>query len=91
VIRWSKRAEEWSVDVEVWSQRHVCIASLQQSVVVVKGAAAHGLQGRSKEKQGSYGCNGDCCLLHARVGDRGESLESSWLLARAAGSGRCAS
>jgi hypothetical protein len=29
---------------------HVCTASLQLSVVVVKGAAAHGLQGRRRSK-----------------------------------------
>jgi hypothetical protein len=34
----------------------VCTASLQRSIVVVKGAAACGLQG-SKEKQGSCGCS----------------------------------
>jgi hypothetical protein len=34
--------------------------------------------------------SGDCYLLRARVEDIGESLESSWLLARAAGSERCA-
>jgi hypothetical protein len=32
--------------------------------------------------------SGDCCLLRARVEDRGESLESLWLSQRAAGSGR---
>jgi hypothetical protein len=63
----------------------VCAASLRRSVVVVKGAAARGLQGRSKEKQGSCG---DCCLLRARAGDRGESLVRSCLSAIAAGSRR---
>jgi hypothetical protein len=35
----------------------VCTASLQRSVVVVKGEAARGLKGRSKEKQGSCSCS----------------------------------